>query len=109
MKLAQKLRNEAHNYKKLQRARANETFVANLDKIKLICEVILETEAKKGLYAVNTSYFFSSFWVICKEKGIIVPENVEFKGHFKESVLNYLDSEDFFVDNSIIVWDNGYR
>ena len=109
MKLANKLRNIAAGFEKLQVARANETFNSNLDKLKLICEVILETEAKLGGYAVNTSYFFSSFWVICKEKGIIIPENPFFRKHFKQRVLNYLDSEAFFVDNSLIVWDNGYR
>lgn len=106
MKLAQKMKATADNFKKLQVARANQTFSSNLETIKLICEVILETQAKSGGYALNTSYFFSSFWAVAGEKGIIIPENPFFKEHFKKRVLNYLESEDFFVDKSVIIWDN---
>lgn len=94
------------SYKKLQVARANETFNQNKESFMLICEVILEPEAKKGAEALNISYFFSCFWDICKEKGIICPDNSAFKERLKINIREMLFREGFFLDNSVIMWDN---
>lgn len=106
MKLGDKMKQLSTSNVTLRVERARVLYNSNKDDFSEILEDIIESEAREGHSVIHKVNLMNRVWAKCKSKGIVIPEDLIMRRTIEACINAFLISENFFVDNSVIMWDN---
>ena len=106
MKLGDKMKQLSTSNVTLRVERARTLYNSNKADFSEIVELVISKEAKTGHFCLHKYTLMDEVWKNCKARGIMVPDDSLIRKTIEECINIFLASEDFFVDNSVIMWDN---